>query len=94
MFDPAEFFNHAVNGIPLIFVVMGAVKFMKDTGGLTGNQLRVASLVTGLLLGIGYQLSLLPAIPVEFAAWFAILIYGLALGVFASTTYDVIKASK
>ena len=49
------------------------------------------SLFIGLLLGGGYQLS--QAIPVDFGGWFAVIMYGLALGLVASGVYDVMRRS-
>ena len=41
----------------------------------------------GLLLGAGYQLAVV-GFPVDFAGWFAVVVFGLGLGVVASGVYD------
>lgn len=86
--DLSQFIDVAVAGIPLLFVVLGLVEWLKRVG-LAGNGLLVASLVIGLVLGGGYQLT--QGIPVDFAGWFAVMVYGLALGLVASGVYEVIK---
>ena len=83
-----DFSQYLVAGVPLIFVVLGLVQWVKSLG-LTGNAVKVVSLVIGLLLGIGYQLSV--AMPVGFAGWFGVIVFGLALGLVASGIYDVVK---
>ena len=88
--DISQFFNIAVNGIPLLFVVLGLVEWLKRLG-VTGRALLVSSLIIGLLLGGGYQLS--QSIPVDFGGWFAVVIYGLAMGLVASGVYDVLRRS-
>jgi len=87
-FDPVSFFSVSVAGVPLIFVVIGLVQWLKDLG-LKDKALKVSSLVCGLLLGSGYQLS--QAAPTSFAGAFAVLVYGLALGLVASKVFDAGK---
>ena len=86
--DYSEFFNVAVAGIPLLFVVLGLVEWVKQFG-VHGNWLRLTSMIVGLVLGMGYQLSV--AIPSTFAGWFAVVFYGLALGLVSSGVYDAAK---
>lgn len=74
-----------VRGIPLLFVVVGGVEWLKRAN-VSGVALNVSSLVLGLLLGLGYQVSL--EVPVDFAGWFGAGVYGLALGLTASGVYD------
>ena len=83
-----DFSQYLVAGVPLIFVVLGLVQWVKSLG-LTGDAVKVVSLVIGLLLGVGYQLSV--AMPVGFAGWFGVTVFGLALGLVASGIYDVVK---
>jgi hypothetical protein len=85
--EAMNYFTDAmVNGIPLLFVVLGLVEWIK-TFGLTGNVLRGVSMAVGLLLGFGYMTSQ-QGFPVEFAAIFGYVVYGLALGLVASGIYD------
>ncbi len=83
-------FDQIVNGIPLIFVVMGLVELVKSFG-LQGSALTVSSFAIGLVLGILYQMSI--AIPVGFAAWFGAVVFGLALGLVASKVYDAVRSA-
>jgi hypothetical protein len=78
----------AVKGIPLVFVVLGLVQWTEKMG-LKGKLQLGASMGIGLLLGVGYQASL--AIPGDFASWFAVIVYGLGLGVVASGIYEIAK---
>ena len=80
------FTDAMVNGIPLLFVVLGLVEWIK-TFGLTGNVLRGVSMLIGLLLGFGYMTSQ-QGFPTEFSPIFSYIIYGLALGLVASGIYD------
>jgi hypothetical protein len=85
------FADIVVAGIPLLAIVIGLVQFVKGFG-LNGNAVQVASLVIGLVLGIGYQVSLAP--PADFAGWFATVIFGLGLGLVASGLYDANKVAR
>lgn len=88
MFDLSLFANAAVGGVPLLFVVLGLVQWVKGLG-LTGEvPVRLVSMVIGLLFGGGYMIAT-SGVPAEFAGWFAIVIYGIALGLIASGIYDV-----
>jgi len=77
-----------IAGVPLLAVVFGLVEFTKKLG-LTGEKLTVVSMVTGLLLGVGYQISV-SGLPVEFGAWFGVVVFGLAIGLAASGIYNFI----
>ena len=83
-------FEQIINGVPLIFVVMGLVELVKAFG-LEGKALTAASFGIGLALGLAYQISL--AMPVGFAGWFGAAIFGLALGLVASKVYDAIRSA-
>ncbi len=78
----------AVAGIPLVAVVIGLVQYIKSFG-LSGSAVKILSLGVGFLLGVGYKFSTTP--PVSFADWFAIVIFGVALGLTASGIYDASK---
>jgi hypothetical protein len=41
----------------------------------------------GLVLGVGYQLTL--SAPTDFAGWFTTVVFGLALGLGASGVYEM-----
>ena len=97
----ASFLDHAVAGVPLLFVVLGIVEWFKSFKGkdglplIAGNGLLQLSLFWGLLLGMCFMLSQTrPPIGdwwVVYVYWFAVVFYGLALGLVASGFYDVIK---
>jgi hypothetical protein len=74
-----------VGGVPLLIVIFGLVEFSKSMG-LKGRPLTVLSLVLGIIFGLAYQFSI--QIPVGFAAWFAVVVFGLALGLVTSGFYD------
>ena len=78
--------NAAVAGVPLLFVVLGLVQWFKAYN-ISGPALRGVSMGIGLLLGAGYQIAVV-GLPADFAGWFAVVIYGLGLGVIASGVYD------
>ena len=85
-----EYFNQvSILGLPLIFVVIGLVEYIKKLG-VDGKSLLAASMVIGLVLGIGYQISV-NDLPVNFGGWFSITVYGLGLGIVASGIYDAVK---
>jgi hypothetical protein len=83
-------FDQIINGIPLVFVVMGLVELVKAFG-LQGRALTAASFAIGLLLGIAYQVSL--GLPADYAGWFGAVVFGLALGLVASKVYDAIRSA-
>lgn len=85
--DWSAFFSVSVAGVPLVFVVLGLVELTKRFGA-AGKVLMGISMAIGLVLGVGYQLSVLPELPGSFAGWFAIVIYGLMLGLVASGVFD------
>lgn len=84
----AELFDAMVGGIPLLAVVLGLVQFVKGFG-VEGNAAKAVSMIIGLLFGVGYMLT--QAMPADFAGWFAVVVYGLGLGLVASGIYDAAK---
>lgn len=85
-----DFSDYLINGVPLIFVVMGLVELSKSLGA-TGKQLTVISMVIGCMLGVLYQISI--SVPSGFSGWFGAAIYGLALGIVASGVYDAVRSA-
>jgi hypothetical protein len=81
-----DFTQLLISGIPLLAVIFGLVEFIKSFG-LKGNWLTVTSLLLGLAFGIAYRFAV-DGIPVGFAAWFVVIIFGLSLGLIASGFYD------
>lgn len=82
-----EYFEGAiVNGVPLLFVVIGLVQWSKQLG-LSGKGLIGASMGIGLVLGAGFQIAT-AGLPADFGQWFGVVVYGLGLGIVASGVYD------
>lgn len=89
--DIQSYTEAAVAGVPLLFVVFGLVAWGKSFG-MSGNWLRITSMLIGLVLGVGYMFSTV-GFPTEFGGWFTVLVYGLGLGVVASGVYDGLRSS-
>jgi hypothetical protein len=81
-----DFTSLLVGGIPLMIVIFGLIEFSKSLG-LSGKKLTIFSLLLGLAFGIAYQIAT-TGVPGGFAAWFGVMIYGLALGLVTSGFYD------
>lgn len=99
--DFASFAKVAVQGVPLLFVVMGVVEYCKKfknkdgTPKFNGNVILLISMGWGLLIGSGYMITQTRP-PAEdwwiiFIYWFGVAIYGIAMGLIASGLFDVIK---
>lgn len=89
----------AVAGVPLLFVVFGAVEIMKqlkNSAGqqlVGGNALLLLSLGWGVAVGAGYWIAQEPPPPAfEWSYWFGVACYGLGLGYLASLFFDAVKA--
>jgi hypothetical protein len=81
-----DFTQLLIGGVPFLGVIFGLVEFSKKLG-LSGNWLTAFSLLLGLILGMAYRFAM-DGIPGEFATWFAVVIFGLALGLITSGLYD------
>ncbi len=84
-----------VGGVPLIFVIIGLVEWIKKLG-VSGKWLLVCSMAVGLVFGSAYMVS--QQRPPESADWWTlfvyilpIVVYGLAMGIIASGLYDAAK---
>lgn len=90
------FQNATVAGVPLLLFVIALVQEIKADFNLEGRIVKIVALGSGLLIGLGYQLSL--AIPVGFSGWFTAVIFAVLLGLGASRLYDaaetVLRASR
>lgn len=82
------FQNATVAGVPLLLFVIAIVQEIKQDFGLEGQTktVRLIAVVTGLVLGIGQQLTI--SVPVGFSGWFTAVAFGLLLGLGASRLYD------
>lgn len=58
--------------------------------GLTGRKQLISSLLTGLILGVLYQIAAL-GLPTAYSYWFVYVLYGLVLGLTASGVYETGK---
>jgi len=87
MFDQI-FKDAVVAGIPLLALVLGLVQVIK--GFIVGVKGKLISVIVGLLLGGGYELSKF-GMPSDFNGWFTVVVFGLAMGVVAFGLYDVAK---
>ncbi len=79
-----------VGSIPLMVIVFGLVEFFKSLG-FTGKVLTVVSMILGILFGMAYQIAA-GGLPAAFAGWFAVIVFGLAIGLVASGFYDFANA--
>jgi hypothetical protein len=79
-----------VAGSPLILVIMAIVEFIKRLG-MQGKWLLITSMITGVVVGTGYQLSVV--FPVTFADYFKLVISGLTWGLAASGVFEAIKSA-
>jgi len=78
----------AVQGIPLIAVILLLVEEVK-AWGVSGNILRVVSMLIGVAFAIAYQLAL--KLPVTAMEWLVLIVVGLLYGIAASGGYDFIN---
>ena len=76
-----------VNGVSLMFIVLGLVQFIKEALKLKGAQVKVVSMLVGTVFGVAYQASVSPI--VGFASWFGVVVFSVAMGLAASGVYDV-----
>jgi hypothetical protein len=74
-----------VGSVPLVVIIFGLVEFIKSMG-LTGRILTVLSMLVGILLGLGYHVSI-NGLPTSFSGWFIAVCFGLAMGLVASGFY-------
>ena len=89
--DIKAFTEAIVAGVPLLFVVIGLVQLSKKLGA-SGNALTLISMGIGLVLGVCYQLATV-GFPTNFGGWFAVIVYGLGLGIVASGVYDSVTTA-
>ncbi len=99
--DMTSFVKASVAGVPLVFAVIGFVywfkQFKKADGAprFSGNVLLLVSMSWGLIIGGGYMVTQTrpPAVDgwIIFTYWFAVFIYGVAMGLVASGIYSAVK---
>jgi hypothetical protein len=76
----------AVDVVLVLGAILGLVEFMKQVG-LSGDiKIRIASMITGVALGVLFQLqAMYPAIE----PWFRVAIYGIVMGLTASGLFKL-----
>lgn len=90
MYNFEEFFKvGAESGTTVLFIVLGLVQVWGRLGAAGKVQL-LSSLATGLLVGGSFQIAALGT-PALFSDWFAVVMYGLLMGLVASGVYEVGK---
>jgi len=82
--------EQAVNGIPLVVLVVALVEWAKRFG-VEGKALNAVSMAIGAVIGIAYWYAQQPL--VTFSDWFGAVVYGLALGLTASGVYDAARSA-
>ena len=97
----AAYVDAAVAGVPLLFVVLGFVEWLKSFKNkmgeqlINGNWLLLASMLVGLVLGGGFMVTKTrpPAGDwwVAYVYWFVTIVYGIGLGIVASGIYNGAK---
>lgn len=85
-----DFSELVVNGISIVPLIIGLVAFAKAMGLSGAKALRGLSAGLGLVIAIGAEISA-QGLPADFAGWFGLVIYGLALGVVASGLVDSVS---
>ena len=71
--------------ISIIALVIGLTQWVKTRLNVEGQAAEIVSLLTGIVLGIGAKLAL--GLPTDYAGWFGVVIYGLAMGLVPSGLY-------
>ena len=79
--------DYVIAGVPLIFVILGTVEWLKKTA-IDSKLLPYVSMLVGLVFGVGYQFASV-GFPADFAGWFGAAVFGIACGLVASGIYDV-----
>jgi Na+/proline symporter len=94
IFDLSAYLSAAVGGVPLLFVVLALVWWYGQALHVKGTVQFVASLVTGLVIGVLYMVSATrpPSggdLYARYVYWFGAGFYGLGLGLLASASHDL-----
>lgn len=98
----SEFIKIALDGWPIIFLIIGLVEWSKQLKNkegsqlITGNNLLILSMSLGVFFGVLYMIALgRPPVGgdwyVIYVYWFGVLIYSFVLGIIASGLFDVVR---
>lgn len=83
----SEFIQASVAGVPVLFLVLVVVEFIKDAGLENPKAKRLTAWGAGMLLGGLYQVAAM-GVPTNLMGWFVVGAYGLVIGVSASKLYE------
>ncbi len=81
-----------VNGISMMFLVLGVVQFIKDNSGIKGTTVKAVSMLTGVFFGILF--GMMQAVPSTPSEWATLVLYGITVGLSASGIYDLKNENK
>lgn len=82
-----QLFKDMASGAPIIFVVMGCVQWVKVTFNTKEPWTNIVSMLIGLAFGGGYLYGVNK--PHDYMTWFAVVVYGVGLGLIASGVFKV-----
>ena len=86
-FNLVQFLDAALKNGALLVPAVIALTTLYGRFGLKRRWQLLGSVATGFLLGVGAQVSAVGT-PVDFAGWFALLLFGLIPGLVASGLYE------
>lgn len=89
-FDFLTFIKAALPIVAFLTPVVIAIVQVLGSFGVEGRWQLLASVVTGLILGVSALIAQL-GVPADFAGWFSFLVVGLVTGLTASGVYDAAK---
>lgn len=90
MFDLVEFIQAATVNTAVLLPIVMALVTLYGKFGVQGKAQLALSLLTGFVLGVIVMLADL-GVPVDFAGWVALVLYGLIPGLVASGVYETGK---
>ena len=91
-FDIQVFLKAAVTNTAVLLPLIMAITTLAGKFGVSGKAQLVTSLVTGFILGVATQIASV-GMPVSFAEWLALILFGLVPGLTASGVYEAGKAA-
>jgi len=90
MFDLKEFIQAAAVNTTVLLPIIMALVTLYGRFGIQGKAQLGLSLLTGFVLGVVVMIADL-GVPVDFAGWVALVLYGLIPGLVASGVYETGK---
>jgi hypothetical protein len=90
MFDFTKFFQAIPeNAVIVVLIVLGLVTFLGKLG-VRGKWQLISGMLIGIAFGGAFMIAAL-GVPMSFAGWFSVIMYGLMLGLTASGVYEAGK---